>query len=142
MILSDDMMTALITGRNALEIMWNREQVTRRELKTLRRMIIAALKWTWTLLTTPFIGKDKTKWGNIKSPIHIRSRWQKESDKITWSYWPYKESHYALRDMELSITGADFGNIFQHTNHYIFIIQPNFSRESNATLTKLRWKLS
>ena len=26
----------------------------------------------------------------------------KYSDKITWSYWPSKEGHYALRSMETS----------------------------------------
>jgi len=62
MILSDDMMvTTLMTGRNAMEIIWNREKVIVQ--KTLRRIIIAAMKWT--LLTVVFIGKDKTKWGMV-----------------------------------------------------------------------------
>ena len=37
--------------------------------------------------------------------------------------------------MELSITGEALENIFHHTNHYTFITQPNFSRESDAKLT-------
>jgi hypothetical protein len=43
-ILSDDlMMTSLMTGRNPIVIIWNREKVTRRMQNTLRQMIIAAL---------------------------------------------------------------------------------------------------
>ena len=59
----------------------------------------------------------------------------KYSDKITWGYWPNIESHYALRNMERSITGEVLDNIFQHTNHSIFIIQTNFSRERDVKLT-------
>jgi hypothetical protein len=55
------MMTALMTGQSAMEITWNREIVTRRMQKTLRRMMLALMKWT--LLTVVFIGKDKAKWG-------------------------------------------------------------------------------
>ena len=41
MILSDDViMTVLMKGRKAMEIMWNREKVTWRVMETLRRMII------------------------------------------------------------------------------------------------------
>ena len=46
-----------------------------------------------------------------------------------------KESHYALRNMELSIRGEVSDNIFHHTNHYIFIIQTNFSCERDVKLT-------
>ena len=59
----------------------------------------------------------------------------KYSDKINWGYWPNKESKYAPRNMELSITGEVLDNILHHTNYYIFIIQPNISRESDAKLT-------
>jgi hypothetical protein len=37
--------------------------------------------------------------------------------------------------MELSITGEVLDKIFHQRNNYIFIIQPNFSRESDAKLT-------
>jgi hypothetical protein len=50
------MMTALMTGWNAMEIMWNGEKVIGRALQVI---IIAALKWT--LLTAVFIGQDKTQ---------------------------------------------------------------------------------
>jgi hypothetical protein len=55
------MMTALMTGQNAMEITRNQEIVTRRMQKTLRRMMLALMKWT--LLTVVLIGKDKAKWG-------------------------------------------------------------------------------
>jgi hypothetical protein len=54
-------MTALMTGRNAMEIMWNEEKVTGRVLQV---MIIAAIKWT--LLTAVFIGQDETQWGGVR----------------------------------------------------------------------------
>jgi len=54
-------MAALMKGQNAMEIAWNREMVTRRMQKTLRRMMLALMKWT--LLAVVFIGKDKAKWG-------------------------------------------------------------------------------
>jgi hypothetical protein len=118
------MMTALMMGRSAMEIMWKRETVTRRVLKTLRRMIIAALKWTWTLLTNLFTGKNKTKCGKVKRFYTHSKQMAKYSDKINWGYWSNKESKYTLRNMELSIPGEVLDNIFHHTNHYIFIIQP------------------
>jgi ribosomal protein S24E len=104
-----------------MEIVWNLEKVTRAVQKTLRRMIIAVLEQT--LPSIVFIGKDKTKWGNAK----IRQM-AKYFDKITWCYLPSQESHYTLRNVEQSITYEILDNIFQHTNQYILIIQPNFSR--------------
>jgi hypothetical protein len=60
----------------------------------------------------------------------------KNSDKIIWGYWPSKQSHYALRNMELSITQGILDNIFfQHRNRHILIIQTNFSQESDAKVT-------
>jgi len=69
------MITALKTGLNAMEIVLNREKVTRRVEKKLRRMIIAAMQWT--LLTVDVTGKDKTMWGKVKSSTHIRRRRKK-----------------------------------------------------------------
>ena len=50
------MVIALMTGRNAMKIMWNREELIRSVQETLRRVIIVALKWT--VLTVIFVGKD------------------------------------------------------------------------------------
>jgi hypothetical protein len=54
-------MTALMTGRNAMETMWNGEKMTGR---VLQMMIIAAIKWT--LLTAVLIGQDKTQGGRVR----------------------------------------------------------------------------
>jgi len=56
-------------------------------------------------------------------------------DKITWCS-PSQKSHYALRNLQLSITYEILDNIFQHTNQHIIIIQPNFSLESDTILTE------
>ena len=56
------MITALMTGRYAMEIMWNGEKVTGRVLKVM--VVIAATKWT--LLTVVCIGKDKTQCGGLR----------------------------------------------------------------------------
>jgi len=72
-------MTASMTGRNPMEVMWNL-QVTRRVHNTLRRMIIVATKWT--LLIIVFIGKEKTKWGKVKRSTQIRRRWKNVLTKV------------------------------------------------------------
>jgi len=74
------MITALMTGRNAMEIVLNREKVTRRVEKKLRRMIIAAMQWT--LLIIVITGKDKTMWGKVKLSTHS-GQVAKYYDKIT-----------------------------------------------------------
>jgi hypothetical protein len=114
----------------------------------------AAMKCT--LLTFVFIGQFKTKWGMVKYSAHInplnaklnpnfhllallgahhilhfsrvrvKIRWQNILT-ITWGYLSNTESHYALRNMELPITNEILDKIFQHTNWYILISQPNFS---------------
>jgi len=99
-------------------------------------MIIAAVEQT--LLPIVFIGKDKTKWDNVKI-----KQMTKYFDTISWCYSPSQESHYALRNVQLSTTYEILDNIFQHTNQYILIIQPNFSRERDAILTeKIEVKIS
>jgi hypothetical protein len=108
---------------------WNLEKVTRTIQKKVRRMIIAAMEQT--LLSIVFIGKDKTKWDSVKI-----KQMTKYFDKIAWCYSPSQESHYALRNVQLSITYEILDNIFQHTNQYILIIQPNFSRERDAIHTE------
>jgi len=104
-----------------MEIVWYLEKVTRAIQKTLRRMIIAVLEQT--LLSIVFIGKNKAKCGNVKI-----KQMAKYFDKITWCCLPSQESHYALRNVEQSSTYEILDNIFQHTNQYILIIQPNFNR--------------
>jgi hypothetical protein len=53
-----EMMTAIMTGQNAMEVMRKREEVTRKLLETLRRMIIAAMKWRWTVQTIVFTREE------------------------------------------------------------------------------------
>ena len=55
-------------------------EMARRVYNTLRRMIIAAMKWT--LLIIDFIGKEKTKWGKAKRSTQIRCRWQNILKKV------------------------------------------------------------
>jgi len=55
-------------------------EVTRRVQKKLRRKIIAAMKWT--LLTAVVIGKDKPKWGKVKSSTHISAQMAKYYEKL------------------------------------------------------------
>jgi hypothetical protein len=83
-------MTALMTGRNAMEIMWNGEKVTGRVQKTLRRMIIAALMWT--LLTAVFAADSCFHWtgqdavGYGENFYTHSTQMTKYSDKITRGY--------------------------------------------------------
>ena len=51
----------VMTGWNAMIIMWDRETVTRSVQKTRRWIIIAVLKWT--LLTLVSVGESKTERG-------------------------------------------------------------------------------
>jgi len=55
-----------------MKIMWNGEKMTRRVHKTLCWMNIVANRWT--LLITVFIGKEKRKWGKVKSSTHVRCK--------------------------------------------------------------------
>jgi len=41
--------------------------------------MIAAVKWTLLII---FIGKDKTKWGKVKSSTHIQCKWQNILTKL------------------------------------------------------------
>jgi len=58
------MMTAMMTGRNTMDFMWNRENGTWSVQQTLSRKSIVAKKWT--LLTVVVTVKDKTKWDKVK----------------------------------------------------------------------------
>ena len=103
------MVTALMTRKNRRKITWNREKVPRSVQKTLRRMIIAALKWT--IRTIVFIGNDKTKWRKVNCSTHIRRGWQNNL-----------------------ITEEILHSTVQQTNHCI-LIRPNFSRENDMKRT-------
>jgi len=52
-------------------------------------------------------GQDQVGLGK-KSYTHSKQM-AKYSEKSTWGYWPNKESHCALRNMERSITGEVLG---------------------------------
>jgi hypothetical protein len=91
------MMTILKTEQNAMEVMWNRQKVTARVQKLLR-MIIAALDATDCCV---FQWKGQDEVGQGKNFHTHLMQMAKYSDKITWGTWPSKESHYALRSMEL-----------------------------------------
>jgi hypothetical protein len=73
-------MTALMRGRNPMEVMWKPE-MTRRVHNTLRRMIIVAMKWT--LLIIVFSGKEKTKCGKVKRSTQIRCIGQNILTKVS-----------------------------------------------------------
>jgi hypothetical protein len=71
-------------------------------------MISAAMKWM--ILTTTFIGKDKTKWGKVTSSTHS-IQMAKYYDKITWDYWlaleattPYETRNSLMTDEILNKT--------------------------------------
>jgi hypothetical protein len=71
MILFDDVSDdyGIHDGWNLMKIMWNSDKMTRIVQKTLRRMIISAVKWTSLIII--FIGTGKTKWDKVKSTTHI-----------------------------------------------------------------------
>lgn len=56
----------------------------------------------------------------------------KYSNKITWGYWPSKESPFET--WKSFITDKIFDDIFQHINQYI-LIQPISCRASDIKLT-------
>jgi hypothetical protein len=94
-------------------------------------MIIAAVKWT--LLTTVFVGKNKTKWGKVKL-LHTFDVY----DKIFWQNYlgvfrQAKKATMPFDAWKYLITGEISDNIFRHSKLHI-LIQPNFSRASDAKL--------
>jgi hypothetical protein len=74
------LMSVMMTGRNAMIIMWNRESVTRSVQKTPRRITIAAVKWT--LLTLVSVGRDKTKGCKVERYTCIWRRWHNILPKL------------------------------------------------------------
>jgi hypothetical protein len=59
-----------------------------------------------------FIGEEKTKRGELNCSTHITMKIAKYSDKITWDYWPCKESHYLLETWKCLITDGILDDIF------------------------------
>jgi hypothetical protein len=84
-----------------------------------------------------FVGKDKTKWGKVKGSTHIRRRRHNYPGCSAKQGKPLGSSKHGTL-----ITDEMLDNIVQHTIQYI-LIQPNFSRASDAKLTdKFIQKLS
>jgi hypothetical protein len=111
------MMTALMTGRNEMEMTWKGEKVTRVVQKTLHRMIIAALKWM--LLTVVFIGKDKTHWGKVKSSTHIRRRCQNILTKLPGVISQARKTTTPFRAWKCLNTDEILDDNVQHIYPYI-----------------------
>jgi hypothetical protein len=76
MILFDDLSDdyGIHDGWNPMKIMWNSDKMTQIVQKTLRRVIISAVKWTQLIIL--FIGTDTTKLDKVKSTTQIRRRWE------------------------------------------------------------------
>jgi hypothetical protein len=76
MILSDDMMvTTPVTGRNAMEIMWNREKVFVKSAEDATLDNYCCNEMNATDSCFHWKGEDEVGWGMVKS-THIRRRWQ------------------------------------------------------------------
>jgi hypothetical protein len=118
--------TALLTGRNAMKIMWNREK-----LAGVGRSALDVIDGLLSLATTRRSGE-----GQPVLPSFVQMA--KCSDKIIWCFWPNKNRYYTFRKTwKLLITDENFHTILRHTNQYtsILIFQPNLSRENDAKLT-------
>jgi len=90
-----------------------------------------------------FFGKDKTKWGKVKSSTRVRRRWQNILTNLRAVIGQARKAANPVETWNCLITDEILDNIFQHTNQYIFIIQTNFSCERDATLAgKIEIKLS
>ena len=120
-------------------IWWRLCGTERRWLSECRRYYVRWWLLKWMLLTVVFIGKGKMQWGKVKSSTHIQHRWQNILTKLPGligqtrnASTPFETWNCPVQ-MKLKIT------FFQHTNRYIFIIQPTFSHESDAKLTDEIW---
>jgi hypothetical protein len=121
------MVIALMMGRNPMKITCNREKVIRRVQKTSDdccNEVVAT--------DSCFIGKDKTKWGKVKSTTHIRRRWHNILTKLPGVTGQAGNATTPFEAWNSLITD---GNTVRHSNQYILIIQRNFSRERDAKLT-------
>jgi hypothetical protein len=88
----------------------------------------------WKLLTVAFTRKVETKWGKIRSYTHILRRWKNILIKLPGVIGQERKAITSLEAGKCPITDGILGNIVQHTNYYI-LIQPKFSRPSDAKLT-------
>jgi len=70
-------------------------------------------------MTVVFIGKDKTKWGKVKTFIHVQCRWQNILTKLPGVIGRARKA--ATRPFEAwnyLITDGIFDNIPEHTNQF------------------------
>jgi hypothetical protein len=122
-ILLDDMtVTALLTGRNAMKIMWNRENVT-------------ALQWT--LLTGSLLSLARTRptGGRSTRSTLVRRRWQNDLTKLPGVIDPARIVTALFGTWNRLTAVEAYNTILRHTNLYILIFQPNLSCENDAKLT-------
>jgi hypothetical protein len=96
-------------------------------------MIIAALKWT--LLTVVFIGKERTKWGEVESATHIQRRWQNILTKLSGVFSQARKATTPFEAWNCLITDVTLDNTVQHRNQYFLIMEQNFSSESVVKLS-------
>jgi hypothetical protein len=80
-------------------------------------------------------GPDEVAWG-IKSSTHIRRRWQNILTKLYGVIGRSREASAPFEAWNCLVTDGILDNIVQHTNRYILIIRPNFSRESDGGLVE------
>ena len=123
MILFDDVSDdyGIHDGWNPMKIMWNSDKMTRIVQKTLRRINIAAVKWTPMIIL--FIGTNKTKWDKVKSTTHS-TQMGEYSDKIPGVISQARKATMPFKARYYFITVDIFDNIVQNIIHCI-LIQPN-----------------
>jgi len=77
-------------------------------------MVIAAMNCR--LLIVIFIGKDKTKQGNVKCSTHIPCRWQNILIKLPKVIGQARKATVLFLTLNCLITNDILDNIVQHTN--------------------------
>jgi hypothetical protein len=106
-----------------MEVMCNREEVTRSVQKTLGRMVIATMKWT--VPTFVFIGKDKMQRVKVKRSTHILRRWQNVLTKLPGVIGHARNVTTPIEAWSCLITNEILDNAAQRTNQCILSIQIN-----------------
>jgi hypothetical protein len=84
-----------------------------------------------------FAGKDKTKWGKVKSSTHThtRRRWQNILTKLPGVIGQARNATTPFEAWSGLSSNEILDNILLYTNQCILNIQPNFAHESDAKLT-------
>ena len=100
-----------------MKIMLNRWKV--RVHKTPLWMNVTVLKRT--LLKIVFIGKEKTKWDDVKPSTHVRCRWQNILTKVPGDIFQERKATTPFEAWNYFITDEISDNIVQRMNQYIFI---------------------